>query len=297
MDFLSGGNSILGALVAVLVTLVVTALVGILHYVGLWKTLQKMGRHDFAALVPFYGPWEFARGAGFGPLIATLMALLLVAQAACWAVVAYGIDFGEFQRVYLVMSLTPAADVPADLAAWIQDWADGFMAQNLNLMLAIGAMAAFYLILHIAACYGVARSFGHGIGYMLGLVILPFLFLMVLGCSRRQVYDGPFLDMKQRLQPRLDWAGLVQARKATFGSNAPLALALLGMGSGMLLGTLPGIVLCILALARNSAEKGKPLASAKCTMTTVTAVLGILLSLAMVAALMALRMAANSLYS
>lgn len=296
MEIIANGNLAAVLAIAALAGSVLILLLGILYYAGFWGTLQKMGRHDFAALVPFYGSWELARGAGLGPGASTIFVLLAVGQVACSVLVLFNVDYSMFAYGFNFTAQVPIQFVLENLSANVQDYMRELYSQNAVAILVWAVLAAVSFLMYLVVLFGVARSFGHGIGYMLGLLIFPFLFFMVLGYARKQVYTGPYLDKDQRFRPRLPWETLVRARMATFGSNAPLALALMGMVMGVFLLTVPAIVLCIVALAKNGAEKGKPLTAAKRTMTTVVAVLGILLSLAALALFLFLGYAANGHY-
>lgn len=296
MEIIAYGNLATILAAAALAGSVLVLLLGILYFAGLWGTLQKMGRHDFAALVPFYGSWELARGAGLGPGAATVFVLLALGQVVCSTLVLFNVDYSMLASGFNFTAQVPMEFILENLSSNMREYAVQLYSQNTVVFLVWAVLAVISLLMYLVILFGVARSFGHGIGYVLGLIILPFLFYMILGYSRRQVYTGPYLDKDQRFRPRLPWETLVHARMATFGSNAPLALALMGMVMGLVLLTVPAIVLCIVALAKNGAEKGKPLTAAKCTMTTVVAVLGILLSLAVLALFLFLGYAANSHY-
>jgi len=45
------------------------------------------------------------------------------------------------------------------------------------------------LIFHIYGCYLLAKKFGHGFGFTVGVVLLPFIFLPILGFGVAQ-YDS-----------------------------------------------------------------------------------------------------------
>ncbi len=296
MEMIAYGNLAAALALAALAASLVLLLMGVLYFAGLWGTLQKMGRHDFAALVPFYGSWELARGAGMGPGGATFFVLLAIGQVACSVMVLFDVDYSMFVAGFNFTAQVPTEFILENLSSNMRDYALQLYGRNAVVLLVMAVLAVVSFVMLVVICFGIARSFGHGFGYTLGLLILPFLFFMVLGYSRRQVYNGPYLDKDQRFRPRLPWETLVRARMATFGSNAPLALALMGMAMGMFLMTPPAIVLCIVALAKNGSEKGKPLTAAKRTMTTVVALVGILLALAVLGLFLFLGYAADNHY-
>ena len=273
----------------------VALILAIIYYVGYWCLLQKMGRHDFAALGPGYGLWEYARGAGLGCGLATFMLLALIASMACGDVfvATFGYDgfWEDFSYAFVL-----AGDNGAGAVRFALDLLVTQFTRFNPLLYSCLIFAAIYIVLYLYASYGVARSFGHGIGFTLGLVILPIIFIPILGGSRNQKYSGPYLDRNKRPGVVQDWAGAVEARVDAFGSNAPLALALMGMVMSATLMTLPGIVISLIALVRNRQEKAKPLSRPKHTATTIIGWLGILIGVGMLALLLVLGGLANVMH-
>lgn len=290
-------ESTLLALTVASAAFVLALLMAVLYIVGFWMTLQKMGRHDFASLVPLYGDWELARGAGLGPLLATLFAVLSIGSTVCLVVALFGVDYEAIRAQLVLLTLMPVDDLPATVLSYLQGLVIDFYDNNTALVIAAAVFVILHFLMMVVVYFGIARSFRHGVFCTLAMIIFPWITFLILGCSRGQVYEGPALNPYRHMPANRSWASMVQARKDTFGSNAPLAMALLGMIMGATFMTIPGVILCFLALVRNGADKGKPLAHAKTSMTTLTALFGILISIAVVAGYFALRFLSNSHFS
>lgn len=283
MNFYDIGYDAAPLIIGIAVAFLAILLLQLLTLIGWWRTLQKMGRHDFAALVPGYNLWELSRGAGFTVGLAAFFVIVYAVQSLVPLVIAVGLDYQSLALQLVLVFSVPVQQVPETLSIWAAGLAQSLFELYGPLLVATVVAGVLAFVLQLYAYYGVARSFGHGVGYVIGLLLFPFIFFMVLGCSSKQRYRGPYLDKTSVAAMQLPWDSLVTARRNTFGSNAPLALALGGLAMGAVLLSIPGIALCIAALVKNSGEKGKPLAVAKCTVTTVVSVLGIVISVGLVA--------------
>lgn len=274
-------------MLVLLVLYLVLIVLEIVQLIGMWCLLQKMGRHDFAALIPGYSQWEYARGAGFNVGFALLFVVSLI---GFWAFL-----YGYLFTVSIPLITTSVSDPlflytaysgSASLYDLVLTTLTNRLIVDVQLLnpWIIGALiaAALYLVFYLVATYGVAKSFDHGIFYMLGIIILPFIFIPILGCSRKQHYHGPHFNKELRNSNADLWDSAVRARLQAFGSNAPLALSLFGLICGMSFLSIPGVVLCIIALVRNSTDKGKPLSGAKYGATKVVSIIGIIMSILVV---------------
>lgn len=258
--------------------------IALIELIGMWCLLQKMGRHDFAALVPGYNIWEYSRGAGFAAPVSVLFILLLLAFIVCSSVYFQSFYTTMFSnRIFglnLFLSITAGSSYAFDLFtnAWVTQFL--FDLQTFNPWL-IALMITFvlYVIFYIVATYGVAKSFGHGIVFTIAMLLFPFIFIPLLGISKGQRYHGPHFDKKLRGGSGQLWAAAVEARIQAFGSNAPLALSIIGLILSMLCMPIPALVLYIIALVRNRADKGKLLSGAKRTATIVIVIIGIIISI------------------
>lgn len=258
----------------------IAIVLGILELIGMWCLLQKMGRHDFAALIPGYDMWEYSRGAGFNGGLSILYVTAFVAFLFC--VCGFSAAISPVLRDTFL-----SIPIDMDAGSLCAVLGSAFMGR-LELAIRsfdpwlIGAAIALivYAVLYIVATFGIAKSFGHGVLCTIGIVIVPFIFLPLLGCSKKQQYANPYFDKSLRGQNDAHkWASAVHARKQAFGSNAPFALSLIGLCMSMVFLPVPSIVLCIIALVRNNKDKGISLAAPKRIATLVISILAIILSI------------------
>lgn len=257
-----------------IVSVIGVIVASLFYYVGYWLVLQKMGRVDFAALVPVYRRWELARGTGLGRAF-SFVYVLFSEVALVLGVVLQTNAMGAVSNYAFMRRYGSTA---FDSSAASDQLREQLLEGN-PLAISFIVACVVFLILEVRVLYGVARSFDHGVPFTLGLIVLPAVFFAVLGCSAKQRYVGPVADKAYRENPRDDWSQLVKARVATFGSNAPLALSLLGMLSGGFGFSLPAFVFCIAGLVMNGSEKDKPLATAKYRATMIIGILGLVITI------------------
>lgn len=131
----------------------------IVSIVALWKIYKKAGEHGWACLVPFYNNYVFYRmtwGNGWMFLLPTVLI--------------FGYVFG---LVFLMLS--------------------GFAGEAtltiIMTILAIGCGIAS-IVINIVTLHKLSKSFGHGVGFTLGLLFLSVIFYIILGFGSSQ-YVGP----------------------------------------------------------------------------------------------------------
>ena len=131
----------------------------IVSIVALWKIYKKAGEHGWACLVPFYNSYVFYRmtwGNGWMFLLPTVLI--------------FGYVFG---LVFLMLS--------------------GFAGEAtltiIMTILAIGCGIAS-IVINIVTLHKLSKSFGHGVGFTLGLLFLSVIFYIILGFGSSQ-YVGP----------------------------------------------------------------------------------------------------------
>jgi len=111
--------------------------------------------------------------------------------------VAYGVSAGSWLVGYLVVWF---AFWPVFTKAGRAGWEAIVPIYNLYVMLQIVGRSGWWLIalfiplinvfVWILVLYDLADSFGHGVGYTLGLLLLPFVFALVIGLGSSR-YEGP----------------------------------------------------------------------------------------------------------
>lgn len=131
----------------------------IVSIVALWKIYKKAGEHGWACLVPFYNNYVFYRmtwGNGWMFLLPTVLI--------------FGYVFG---LVFLMLS----------------GFAGEAVLTIIMTILAIGCGIAS-IVINIVTLHKLSKSFGHGVGFTLGLLFLSVIFYIILGFGSSQ-YVGP----------------------------------------------------------------------------------------------------------
>jgi hypothetical protein len=167
------------ASIIVIATLVVTL-------AGIWKTFTKAGEGGWKALIPIYNNYIMLRIGGHSgwwvlafllPAIPWLIAVLSATANAQTTTTgnSSNIPVGQF-------SVSP------DQILGI----GGAMAAFIIAMILLAVMAFFQLIVLVSVVmtYDLARSFGKGMAFAWGLIVLPFVFWPILGYGDAE-YRGP----------------------------------------------------------------------------------------------------------
>jgi hypothetical protein len=128
----------------------------ILQIVGMWKTFQKAKQPGWAAIVPFYNQFVSIKIAGLE--LWWFVVILLLFAIGDFA--AYGYVVGDEKTSVIVSGGNGA--------------------------LMVGSLV-FYGFLN----YKIARSFGKGAWFAVGLTLLSPIFWAILGLSRDVKYKGP----------------------------------------------------------------------------------------------------------
>lgn len=124
----------------------ISVVLGILNLIGRWLTINKCGGHGWAAIIPFYSDYEMASSNGCSQAL-SVCALVL-------------------PLVLVILRCIPSNDL--------------FLG-----LLYIAVCIATLVVICIVN-YNVAKNFGKGVGFTIGLILFPFIFFMVLGCGSAQ---------------------------------------------------------------------------------------------------------------
>lgn len=147
------------ALSLILATMSLSAMVlcGVALYVllviGYWKVFKKAGEPGWKSIIPFYNTYTQYK--------------------LTWNV--------GFFWLFLILSLVGNYTSFSNLGA-------GALGTGSTTITGIASFCA--AILHIIACYKLAKAFGKGIGWTLGLIFLTPFFIMGLGFGS-SIYQGP----------------------------------------------------------------------------------------------------------
>lgn len=146
------------------ITLTLFILLVITVTAGMWKVFKKAGYAGWKCLIPFYNLYLLADIAGLKSWYATTVIVQFIA-------VIFTVIFARPNIIYeiLVQSNLMKFEAVAVIAAIL-------------FAITIGVMLV-YLV------YSVAQKFQKGVGYTLGLILLPFIFWPMLGFGDVQ-YQG-----------------------------------------------------------------------------------------------------------
>ena len=141
---------------------IVGIIVGIVRIIAWWRIYSKAGEGGWKVLIPIYNAY--------------------VGYKICWAGIAFWIyvllnvlSTMFFYFAYPLDQFFAAADSLEELIAMIQNPANTVFA-------IIAAVFSFVaLVWHLVQTYKMAKVFGHGFGYFLGLLFFPTIFACVLG--------------------------------------------------------------------------------------------------------------------
>lgn len=146
--------------------MVIGLIVAVLLIIAGWKIFEKAGEKGWKALIPIYDIYIFFKICG---MKSWFWGLLLIS---------------------LTCSITMAVNMPKGVT-YIEDWAGYHMDYSLVewgnypaylIALTISCMAS--IVAEIVLSYKLAKAFGKGIGYTLGLIFFPYIFTMILGFGK-----------------------------------------------------------------------------------------------------------------
>ncbi|PSO45857.1 MAG: hypothetical protein BRC25_00515 [Parcubacteria group bacterium SW_6_46_9] len=163
------------------------SLVGIIFAVlivsvaGVWKVFTKAGESGWKAIIPFYNSAIMLRIGGHSgwwvmafilPLLPWLFSLLLGGAANAQGPGGYDAAGAGGSSIELTSALAGG----------------GIVAILVGLL--IVACWQLIMLASVVMLYDVARSFGKGMGFTFGLMVLPFVFWPILGFGDAE-YRGP----------------------------------------------------------------------------------------------------------
>ena len=136
----------------VVITLILVAVI----LVAMWKVFTKAGKPGWHSLIPYLNAYDLA--------------------TIAWNKKMAGIFVGA-TVVYSVLS-----GIQSGMAA--NGDSNGFLT------FLVGILGIFYLVIDVMIIHKLSKSFGHGVGFTLGLIFLTPIFLCILGFGSSQ-YIGP----------------------------------------------------------------------------------------------------------
>ncbi len=129
-----------------------------------WKVFTKMGEKGWKSLIPVYNLYLILKNCSKMKYFTVTIVFAVLALVLESTAVAVGEAYGDANPWYLVLSLL-------NLAAQI-----------------------VLLVVEIKIHYHVSKSFGHGAGFTIGLVLLPFIFNLILGFGKSEYIGNTTLE-------------------------------------------------------------------------------------------------------
>lgn len=143
----------------------------VLRIIARWRIFVKAGEKGWKAIIPFYSDYIFYKIIDMVPFF--------------WAMLAGGI----------VLGIISAATGSMNTLTVSGDSFTVTSAQTANPLVGLVgfAFAVFSIVVTIIAAIRTAKVFGKGGGYIAGLILIPDIFLMILGFGQAK-YDKKALD-------------------------------------------------------------------------------------------------------
>jgi hypothetical protein len=136
---------------------IIWVLIAALMLVSLWRLFVKMGQPGWKGIVPFYNLWT---------------AIKVLKKPVRW--------FWWLTGTYLLCLLTSATISVLLLTALAAGYSSGTILSVMILTILCIAAAIVGLVYEILLIRAWARSFGYGVGFTWGLILLPVVFLPIL---------------------------------------------------------------------------------------------------------------------
>ena len=141
------------------ITLIVALVIWVLYIVAFWKVFTKMGEPGWKCIIPFYNQYVLYKRTWSTKMFWSLVISVVLT-------VVFGV---------MAVTMTPSGTVIA-------------VDPTLSMLSYVGQFAV--AIIEIISLYFLSKSFGHGVGYFIGMVFLMPIFVLILGLGSSE-YIGP----------------------------------------------------------------------------------------------------------
>lgn len=135
-----------------------SAIIYIIDVIGMFKVFEKCGLEGWKAIIPFYNDYVFAEKVW----VPNYVLCLWIACIVNWVIVSPISHLGGFI---------------------------GILFSLVEFILLI-----FIIVVRGRFCYWIAKSFGYGVGFAVGLFFLSFVFYLILGFGDAQYRGNAFLE-------------------------------------------------------------------------------------------------------
>ena len=137
----------------------------VIQLIGKWRTFTKAGQSGWKVLIPYYDTYTEFKFSGVSP----------------W-----------FLLVYLLPIILMPVHISIGFTAGVLD---GLGNSNILLVLISTLISILEYIalfaLQIYSSYKLAKVFGRGVGFTIGLFLVPWIFYPIIGFSKNIKYIGP----------------------------------------------------------------------------------------------------------
>ena len=127
-----------------------SVIIYIIGVIGMFKVFEKCGLEGWKAIIPFYNDYVFSEKVW----VPKYVLCFWIAGIVNWVIVSPISHSGGF--IGILFSLV------------------GFI------------LSIFFIVVRGRFCYWVAKSFGYGVGFAVGLFFLSFIFYLILGFGDAQ---------------------------------------------------------------------------------------------------------------
>lgn len=172
--------------------LVIGVLVFLLTIAGIWKVFTKAGRSGWKAVIPIYNNYVMLRiggHSGWWVLVFLLPALPSIINALT------GVAQAQSPTTSLEAGINAGGATTALPAVLNGSAGMGMVILALFGVLLFFAILHLVLLVSVVMIYDLARSFGKGMAFTWGLMVLPFVFWPILGFGDAR-YRGPVAHAK-----------------------------------------------------------------------------------------------------
>lgn len=130
----------------------------ILQVIAHWKLFQKAGQPGWKSLIPFYSAYVLFGIAWKKSMFWATMAIVAVSSIVSNIFISSATQMAMLNRITTYSTI--------------------MMATSFFLLLTCAVLS---LVIQIILSVHLSRAFGHGGGYAIGLILLPTIFMLILG--------------------------------------------------------------------------------------------------------------------
>ncbi len=205
-------NSDLSKIVAVVlgflaIYLVIAGIVWLLTIIAKWIIYKKAGQPGWAAIIPFYHKFVLFKISWKNALVVFLVWLILSIGSSISGFKSLG-DFAEsYKEPESISEMSSGEEEKSmtseqlnDLVKSISDASEETNKSSGNEIVSI--IGTILGIIEIITNVKLAKAFGHGTGFAIGLIFLNFIFMLILAFGKSQYQGLPVKDEPAKIEPQ-----------------------------------------------------------------------------------------------